>query len=69
VEEHELVRPLLDEPQRTSKGLLRRNPLPLVMVGGGERTYEALRRAKGLGVKRRYVMEAQGVRIINLIVV
>ncbi len=64
-----LIRPLLDEEQRTSAGLVRRNPLPMVMVGGGDRTYEALRRAVGVGVKRRYTMEAQGIRITNLIII
>lgn len=73
-EEDWLIRPLLEEEQRTGRvgqgeGLVRRNPLPLVMVGGGERTYEALRRAGGVGVRRRYTMEAQGVRIVNLIII
>ena len=68
-EEEWLIRPLLEEQQMTSGGLVRRNPLPMVMVGGGERTYEALRRAVGIGVKRRYTMEAQGIRIANLIIV
>lgn len=68
-EEEWLVRPLLDQEQRTSGGLVRRNPLPMVMVGGGERTYEAMRRATAVGVKRRYTMEAQGIRITNLIII
>ena len=68
-EEEWLIRPLLDEQQRTSAGLVRRNPLPMIMVGGGDRTYEALLRAVGVGVKRRYTMEAQGVRITNLIII
>lgn len=68
-EEEWLIRPLLEEQQKTGAGLVRRNPLPMVMVGGGERTYEALRRAGGVGVKRRYTMEAQGVRITNLIII
>ena len=64
-----LVRPYLDEQQLTSSGLLRHNPVPMVMVGGGERSYEALRRATGVGVKRRYTMHAQGVPISNLIII
>ncbi len=68
-EEEWLIRPLLHEQQMTGAGLVRRNPLPMVMVGGGERTYEALRSAVGVGVKRRYTMEAQGIRIANLIIV
>lgn len=64
-----LVRPYLEEQQLTSGGLLRHNPLPMVMVGGGDRSYEALRRAVGVGVKRRYTMQAQGVPISNLIII
>jgi hypothetical protein len=40
--ENALIRPLLDEQQYTAGGLLRQNPIPLVMVGGGDRVYEAL---------------------------
>jgi len=64
-----LIRPYLDEQQFTSGGLLRRNPVPMVMVGGGERSYEALRGAVGVGIKRRYTMHAQGVPISNLIII
>jgi Glycosyl hydrolase family 47 len=64
-----LIRPYLDEQQFTSGGLLRHNPVPMVMVGGGERSYEALRRAVGVGIKRRYTMHAQGVPISNLIII
>jgi hypothetical protein len=64
-----LVRPYLDEQQFTSGGLPRHNPVPMVMVGGGERSYEALRRAVGVGIKRRYTMHAQGVPISNLIII
>jgi hypothetical protein len=68
-EEDWLIRPLLDEQQSTSAGLVRRNPIPMVMVGGGERTYQAIRKAAGVGVKRRYTVEARGVRITNLIII
>ena len=64
-----LIRPYLDEQQFTSGGLLRHNPIPMIMVGGGDRSYEALRRAVGVGVKRRYTMQAQGVPISNLIII
>lgn len=64
-----LIRPYLDEQQFTSGGLLRHHPLPMVMVGGGDRSYEAIRRAVGVGVKRRYTMQAQGVPISNLIII
>jgi hypothetical protein len=41
----------------------------MVMVGGGERSYEGLRRALGVGIKRRYTVLAQGVPISNLIII
>ena len=64
-----LVRPLLDLVQVTSSGLPRHNPIPLVMVGGGEKVYGIFRRAVGLGIKRRYSVQAQGVPISNLIII
>ncbi len=63
------TQPLLDQTQTTLKGLPRHNPIPMVMVSGGEQTYNALRHAIGLGVKRRYSMQAQGIPISNLIIV
>ncbi|WPJ57471.1 hypothetical protein SMAC4_04988 [Sordaria macrospora] len=63
-----LARPLLDQVQKTPGGLVRRNPIPLVMVGGGEMTYETLKRAKGVAVGRRWFLESQGRRVRNVIV-
>ena len=67
--EDALIRPLLDEHQVTSGGLVRQNPIPLVMVAGGDKAYEALQSARGVGVKRRYEMRTQGIPITNLIIV
>ncbi|KAL8783245.1 MAG: hypothetical protein Q9213_004757 [Squamulea squamosa] len=64
-----LIRPLLETQQLTSTGLLRHRPIPMVMVGGGGKTYEIFQRAVGLGLKRRYSVEAQGVPISNLIMI
>lgn len=63
-----LFRPLLESAQVTSSGLPRHNPISMVMVGGGEDTYETLRKAVGLGIKRRYSVQAQGIPISNLII-
>ena len=63
-----LIRPLLETAQSTSSGLLRHNPIPMVMVAGGEKTYEIFERAVGLGIKRRYSVQAQGIPISNLII-
>jgi hypothetical protein len=63
-----LVQPFLDESQFTPSGLPRPNPIPLIMVRGGDETMALLKRASGLGVRRRYYFRSQGVRIENLIV-
>lgn len=63
-----LIQPFLDSPQFTPSGLPRPHPIPLIMVGGGEETMELLKRAKSVGVRRRYYFLSQGVRIGNLIV-
>ena len=64
-----LVRPLLEETQMTPGGLPRHRPIPMVMVGGGEVTMEALRSTNGIGIKRKWKVEAQGVAISNLLIV
>ncbi len=64
-----LIRPLLDQVQTTFGVLSRHNPIPMIMVGGGEQTYNALRHATGVGIKRRYSIHAQGIPISNLIVI
>ncbi|AEO70189.1 glycoside hydrolase family 47 protein [Thermothielavioides terrestris NRRL 8126] len=63
-----LVRPLLDEVQRTPGGMLRRHLIPMVMVGGGDVAYQRLRYAAGVGLAKRYFIESQGVRVRNIIV-
>jgi hypothetical protein len=64
-----LIRPHLESTQFTSTGIPRRNPIPMVLVGGGQHTYEVLKHAVSLGIKRRYTMRAQGVPIDNLVVI
>jgi len=64
-----LTRPLLDEPQSTSSGLPRQNLVPMAMVAGGEQTYQALRNARGVGIKRRYSVTCQEIPIVNLMIV
>jgi hypothetical protein len=69
-DEADLIRPYLPRQQTTPAGLHRRNPIPMVLVGGGEKVYDAFRqRAVGVGVKRRYHVETKGVRIANLLIV
>lgn len=64
-----LVQPLLEEVQLTPAGLVRQHPIPLIMVAGGEDTIAQLRRAQGVGLRRRWWVESQGVRIGNLVLV
>ncbi|KAI0452539.1 glycoside hydrolase family 47 protein [Xylaria acuta] len=63
-----LIRPLLDEEQRTPAGVTRHRPIPMLMVAGGEATYEILKTARSIGMRRRYHVESQGLTINNLVV-
>ena len=63
-----LIRPLMDGTQMTPKGMPRHRPIPMVLIGGGEETYVMFEKAKGLGVKRRWRIEANGITISNLII-
>jgi hypothetical protein len=60
------IHPLLDIPQRTPSGLIRHNPIPMVIVGGGQTTYELLRQAKHIGLRRRWNILVQGIPVVNL---
>jgi hypothetical protein len=64
-----LIRPLLDQEQRTPSGLLRRHLISMVMVGGGSETVELFKRARGVGLRRRYHVESQGILVENIVVV
>ena len=63
-----IMRPALETEQLTSTGMRRRHPIPLVLVHGGEETLDLLRRAKAVGLKRKYEVRAQGVVVGNLVV-
>lgn len=65
----ENVRPALDEPQLTPRGVQRLHTLPLVMVEGGDATMELLKNSRSVGMRRRYYFSSQGLRISNLVVV
>jgi len=67
--DYNFIRPLLDEVQKTPAGVLRRHPIPMVMIQGGEEVYELLRSASSMGFRRRYHVESQGLKINNLVVV
>ena len=63
-----LIRPLLESLQTTASGLPRHHPIAMVMVGGGDKTCDIFERATGLGIKRRYSVQAQGIPISNLVI-
>jgi hypothetical protein len=69
VREERMIQPHLDVPQMTPAGVLRPNPIPMVMIYGGEETMALLQSAKGVAIQRRWWFESQGLRIGNLIVV
>ena len=69
-----LIRPFLEEEQMTPAGMKRVNEIPMVLVDGGEETWEMFRqvaegKSGGVGLRRRYWYESQGVRMNNLFVV
>ncbi|KKZ65894.1 mannosyl-oligosaccharide alpha-1,2-mannosidase [[Emmonsia] crescens] len=68
-EEHYLIRPLLDEMQTVAGGIPRPNPLSMILVAGGDETYNHFKHAVGVGLRRRYEIRSQGVPIGNLIVI
>ena len=66
---HSLIRPLLDTAQVTPSGLLRHHQISMVMVGGGDDVEGLFRRAKSVGIRRRYHVESQGLVVGNIVVV
>lgn len=60
------TQPVLNGVQTVMGGMPRRHPISLVMVGGGDRTYEFLKNSKGIGIKRRYEIHSQGIPISNV---
>ena len=66
--EQRLIRPLVDANPLTGSGIPRRKLVPMVMVGGGQDTYDSFKQAVAVGIKRRYTVETQGIPIGNLVV-
>lgn len=64
-----LVRPQLDVKQTTMTGVRRVHEVPMIIVGGGQETWDALKRARSVGLRRRYWVESAGMRIGNLVVI
>jgi hypothetical protein len=66
---HKLIRPLLDKAQVTPSGLLRHHQISMVMVGGGEEVEGLFRKARSVGVRRRYHVESQGLVVGNIVII
>lgn len=69
----DMVQPHLDEEQRTPGGIPRHRPVSMLMIRGGARgehggAYAQFARATGAGVRRKYLIETQGRRVDNIIV-
>jgi hypothetical protein len=69
IEPQNVIQPFFDRIQSTPGGVPRPHPIPAIMVGGGHKSIRYFERAKGVGVRRRWWFESQGVRIGNLLVV
>lgn len=67
--ESSLIRPHLESSQTTASGIPRNHLIPMIMVGGGEETYNFLRAANGVGIRRRYTVRSQGVPVTNLYII
>ncbi|KAI9717582.1 MAG: alpha mannosidase-like protein [Chrysothrix sp. TS-e1954] len=65
-ESQDAARPLLEELQFGSSGIVRRNPIAMVMVEGGEQSWQALASSRSIGVRRKYHFSSQGITINNL---
>lgn len=65
-----LARPMLAAEQRTPGGILRRHPIAMAMVGGGDDMYNRLTSGEAvrMGMTRRYFVESDGRRISNIII-
>lgn len=68
-EEHDdTVRPLLAVEQTTPSGMRRLNGVPLVLMRGSQGDYARFGDAKGVGMRRKYIVESQGLVVENAII-
>ncbi|KAG9237382.1 glycoside hydrolase family 47 protein [Amylocarpus encephaloides] len=64
-----LFRPLLDKAQVTPSGLLRHEPICMIMVQGGDEIEGMFRKSRSIGLRRRYHVESQGLAVGNVHVI
>lgn len=63
------VRPFLNVEQLTPKGLKRLHGIPMVLVDADEGDYDVIAGAVGVGMRRKYILQSQGLIIRNAVVV
>lgn len=63
------IRPLLEDIQHTMTGIPRHHPIPLILVSGGDQTYEYLKNSQAIGLRRSWNYYSQGLKIQNLLMV
>jgi hypothetical protein len=61
----DLPRPLLDTEQTTPKGMKRVHGIPMVLVRAARGDYELFGSATGVGMRRKYRVESQGLTVEN----
>ncbi|KAH0530408.1 hypothetical protein TsFJ059_005028 [Trichoderma semiorbis] len=61
----DLPRPLLDREQTTPKGMKRLHGIPMVLMRADQGDYERFGRAMGVGMRRKYRVESQGLVVEN----
>lgn len=64
----DLPRPLLDTEQTTPKGMKRLHGIPMVLVRAARGDYELFGSAAGVGMRRKYRVESQGLVVENAVV-
>ncbi|PTB73464.1 hypothetical protein M440DRAFT_1433014 [Trichoderma longibrachiatum ATCC 18648] len=64
----DLPRPLLDTEQTTPKGMKRLHGIPMVLVRAARGDYELFGSAVGVGMRRKYRVESQGLVVENAVV-
>lgn len=63
------IRPYLNIEQLTPKGMKRLHGIPMVLVDAADGDYDTIASAVGFGMRRKYVLQSQGLIIRNAVVV
>ncbi|KAK7223619.1 hypothetical protein V2G26_011622 [Clonostachys chloroleuca] len=61
-------RPSLETEQLTPKGIKRLHGVPMVLLSGAPGDYNLFSKAKGVGMRRKYVVQSQGLPVENAVI-